>query len=94
MVGRRRWRRAASTLRSCRALPKGSEAVGSLRDEIADRFGLPRATVVAAGGGDAAVGAIGIGAVRPGAAFVSLGTAAQLIVASDAYRAGARAPRP
>ena len=68
-------------------LAEGSDAVGFLRDEIADRFGLPRHVVVAAGGGDAAVGAVGIGAVRPGAAFVSLGTAAQLIVASDAYRA-------
>jgi xylulokinase len=68
-------------------LAEGSDAVGFLRDEIAGRFGLPRHIVVAAGGGDAAVGALGIGAVRPGAAFVSLGTAAQLIVASDAYRA-------
>jgi len=68
-------------------LAEGSDAVGFLRDEIAERFGLPRHVVAAAGGGDAAVGAVGIGAVRPGAAFVSLGTAAQLIVASDAYRA-------
>ena len=43
--------------------------------------------VVAAGGGDAAVGAIGIGATRPGDAFISLGTASQMIVVSDAYRA-------
>lgn len=68
-------------------LVEGSDAIGLLRDEIADRFGLARRTIVAAGGGDAAVGAIGIGAVRAGAAFVSLGTAAQLILASDAYRA-------
>ena len=68
-------------------LAEGSDAMGLLRAEIADRFGLPRGTIVAAGGGDAAVGAIGIGAVRPGDAFVSLGTATQLILASDAYRA-------
>ena len=42
--------------------------------------------MVAAGGGDAAVGAVGLGAIRPGDAFISLGTAMQLIVASDRYR--------
>ncbi len=89
---RRRWSPealAASGVDAALAprLAEGSDAVGFLRDEIAGRFGLPRRVVIAAGGGDAAVGAVGIGAVRPGAAFVSLGTAAQLIVASDAYRA-------
>ena len=43
--------------------------------------------VVAAGGGDAAVGAVGLGATRPGDAFISLGTASQMIVVSDVYRA-------
>ncbi|WP_158813568.1 xylulokinase [Methylocapsa sp. S129] len=66
-------------------LVEGSQAAGLLRDEIADRFGMPRRIIVAAGGGDAAVGALGIGAVRPGASFVSLGTSVQLIVASDRY---------
>ena len=87
----RAWSRAALTASGVDAavaprLAEGSDAVGLLRDAVADRFGLPRGVVVAAGGGDAAVGAVGIGAVRPGAAFVSLGTAAQLIVATDAYR--------
>jgi xylulokinase len=72
------------------ALPRlveGSEPAGALRDEIADRFGFPRGIVVAAGGGDAAVGAVGIGAIASGQAFISLGTSVQLIVASDRYRA-------
>jgi xylulokinase len=88
---RRQWSREA--LDACGidaalmpSLAEGSEGAGLLRDEIADRFGMPRRVVVAAGGGDAAVGAIGIGAVASGAAFVSLGTSTQLIVASDAYR--------
>ena len=87
---RRQW--SAEALAACGVdialaprLVEGSQAAGFLRDEIADRFGLPRRVVVAAGGGDAAVGALGIGAVRPGAAFISLGTAVQLIVASDSY---------
>ncbi len=68
-------------------LVEGSQPVGRLARAVADELGLPRQAIVAAGGGDAAVGAIGIGAVRPGDAFVSLGTATQLIVASDRYRA-------
>ena len=66
-------------------LVEGSEPGGALRDMVADRFGLPRGTIVAGGGGDAAVGAVGLGIVRPGDAFISLGTSAQLIVASDRY---------
>jgi xylulokinase len=70
-------------------LVEGSATVGELRAEIADRFDLNRGAIVAAGGGDAAVGAVGLGAVKSGAAFISLGTATQLIVAEDRYR-----PRP
>ena len=54
---------------------------------IARELGLPRNTIVGAGGGDAALGAIGLGAIRAGEAFISLGTACQLILASDVYRA-------
>jgi xylulokinase len=68
-------------------LVEGSQAVSRLRPRVADELGLPREIVVAAGGGDAAVGAIGLGAIRPGDAFISLGTATQLITASDVYRA-------
>jgi len=69
------------------ALSEGSEPVGRLAPGVADELALPRDVIVAAGGGDAAAGAIGLGAIRPGDAFISLGTAAQLIVASDRYRA-------
>ncbi len=58
--------------------------VGEVRHAAADEFGLPRALVVA-GGGDAAVGALGLGAIAPGQAFISLGTATQLIVTTDRY---------
>ena len=67
-------------------LVEGSDAVAPLKPDVADALGLPREAVVAAGGGDAAVGAVGLGAIRPGDAFISLGTATQLIVASDHYR--------
>jgi xylulokinase len=68
-------------------LAEGSEPVGRLAASAAEEFGLPRNMLVAAGGGDAAVGAVGLGAIRPGDAFISLGTSTQLIVASDRYRA-------
>ena len=69
-------------------LVEGSDAVAPLRLDVADELGLPRGATVAAGGGDAAVGAVGLGAINPGDAFISLGTATQLIVASDHYRGG------
>jgi xylulokinase len=68
-------------------LAEGSQRVAGLLPHVAAQLGLPRDVVVAAGGGDAAVGAVGLGAIRPGDAFISLGTASQLIVASDVYRA-------
>jgi xylulokinase len=68
-------------------LLEGSAAAGRLRREVAESVGLPRDTVVAAGGGDAAVGAVALGAVRPGDAFISLGTACQWILAADSYEA-------
>ena len=58
-----------------------------LMPATAEALGLSPRIVVAAGGGDAAVGALGVGATRPGDAFISLGTASQMIVVSDVYRA-------
>jgi xylulokinase len=64
---------------------EGSAPAGRIRPEAADALGLPRGVLLAAGGGDAAVGAVGLGAIAPGEAFISLGTATQLIVATDKY---------
>ena len=68
-------------------LIEGSAPAGRIRPEAADELGLPRGVVLAAGGGDAAAGAIGLGAIAPGEAFISLGTATQLIVATGRYLA-------
>jgi xylulokinase len=67
-------------------LVEGSEPSGTLRDELAARWGLPRGVVVAGGGGDNAASAVGVGVVSAGQAFVSLGTSGVLFAASDAYR--------
>ncbi|MEM7709984.1 MAG: xylulokinase [Pseudomonadota bacterium] len=66
-------------------LVEGSEVSAALRDDIADRLGLPRGTPVAGGAGDNAAAAMGTGAVAPGQGFVSLGTSGVLFVSSDTY---------
>jgi xylulokinase len=67
-------------------LVEGSAVSGTLRDGLADRFGLPRGTPVAGGGGDNAATGVGMGAVVAGRGFVSLGTSGVLFAANDGYR--------
>ncbi|MGJ8623397.1 MAG: xylulokinase [Yoonia sp.] len=67
-------------------LVEGSEVSGQVRDELANRWGLPKGVVVAGGGGDNAASAVGVGVVQAGDAFVSLGTSGVLFAASDAYQ--------
>jgi xylulokinase len=62
------------------SLVEGSQASGTLRPEIAQQWGLRSDVVVAGGGGDAATGAVGLGAIEDGSAFISLGTSGQLFV--------------
>jgi xylulokinase len=69
-----------------RALPEllGSEQiVGTLRQDVAREFGLPVDCVVATGGGDNMMGAIGTGNVREGMVTLSLGTSATVYSYSD-----------
>ena len=66
-------------------LAEGLDAVGEISAGAAAKFGLRSGAVVAAGAGDAAAGGVGLGAIAPGEAFISLGTAAQLVVAGDRY---------
>lgn len=62
------------------------ERRGTIRPELARALGLPEGIAVAAGGGDTPAGGLGIGVVDDGAAYVSLGTSAQIFVAGSAYR--------
>ncbi|CZF82785.1 Xylulose kinase [Grimontia celer] len=66
-------------------LIEGNEISGTLTVETAVEFGLSIETPVCGGGGDAAVGGIGIGAINEGDAFVSLGTSGQIFVAKERY---------
>ena len=67
-------------------LVEGSAVSGHLRDDLARRWGLRTGVVVAGGAGDNAAAAVGMGVVKPGQAFVSLGTSGVLFAASAAYQ--------
>jgi xylulokinase len=66
-------------------LVEGTERAGSLRSELASRWGMNAGVVVAGGAGDNAASACGMGTVRPGHAFVSLGTSGVLFAANGSY---------
>ena len=67
-------------------LVEGSHVSGLLRQELVRRWKLPATVVVAGGGGDNAASAVGIGAVKPGDGFLSLGTSGVLFVCNDRFR--------
>ena len=67
-------------------LVEGSAVSGHVRDGLAARWGLPKGVVVAGGGGDNAASGVGVGTVRAGEAFVSLGTSGVLFAANDGYQ--------
>lgn len=66
-------------------LVEGSATSGQLRSALAERWGMEEIPV-AGGGGDNAASAVGVGVVKPGEAFVSLGTSGVLFAASSAYQ--------
>jgi xylulokinase len=89
-VGRRAWSDAmlAATDLSRAHMPQlveGSSPSGTLTGEASAALGVPR-VVVAGGGGDNAASAVGLGVVRPGQAFLSLGTSGVLFVVTDRFR--------
>jgi xylulokinase len=89
-VGARRWSQpmlAATSLSESQmaSLAEGTKIAGRLRADIAAEWGLPQGIPVAAGGSDNAAGAVGIGCITPGKAFVSLGTSGVIFVADPAF---------
>jgi xylulokinase len=78
-VARRDWsdRALAATFLSREAMPRlveGNAPAGQLRAGLAARWGMRSPVVIAGGAGDNAAGAVGLGAIHPGDAFISLGT--------------------
>ena len=68
-------------------LVESADVAGRLRDALARRWRLPHGTPVVGGGGDNMCAGIGVGAVEPGAAYVSLGTSGVYFVANDSFLA-------
>ncbi|GGE18915.1 xylulokinase [Primorskyibacter flagellatus] len=66
-------------------LVEGSESAGLLRKSLLEKWGLTGPVTVAGGAGDNAAAACGIGALRDGEGFVSLGTSGVLLAARDGY---------
>ncbi|WP_435230030.1 xylulokinase [Pseudopelagicola sp. nBUS_20] len=73
---------------SLHQMPKlfeGSSPIGTLQPEAAKALGLSPKVVVAAGAGDNAAAACGIGALSNGDGFVSLGSSGVLLTGRDSY---------
>ncbi|QCB45983.1 xylulokinase [Hydrogenophaga sp. PAMC20947] len=66
-------------------LVEGSEVSARVKSDLCTRWGLPRGVPVAGGAGDNAASAVGMGLVRPGQGFVSLGTSGVVFVSSAAF---------
>jgi xylulokinase len=68
-------------------LVEGCAPAGQLRSELALRWGMTKRPMIAGGAGDNPAGAIGIGAIRPGTGFISLGTSGALLTPTDVIAA-------
>lgn len=64
-------------------LVEGSAVSATLKADLASEWGLSAAVCVAGGAGDNAASAVGVGAVNPGDAFISLGTSGVIFVVND-----------
>ena len=67
------------------SLVEGTDEAGVLRAELASEWGISGRAVVAGGAGDNAASACGMGTVKEGHAFVSLGTSGVLFAANASY---------
>lgn len=93
-VGRRDWSDTVlqATGLSRAHMPRlvdGSAVSAFVKPELCQRWGLPAHVPVAGGAGDNAASAVGMGLVRPGEGFVSLGTSGVVFVSGAAF-----APNP
>jgi xylulokinase len=89
-VGARRW--SGEMLAACGLgighmprLVEGNAVSGALLASVAKSWGLPAGIPIAGGGGDNAASAVGVGAVRAGQGFISLGTSGVVFQVSDAF---------
>ncbi|MGJ5176227.1 xylulokinase [Bradyrhizobium oligotrophicum] len=89
-VGARRWSEAlldatGLNIGHMPRLVEGSEPSAVLSRDLAQRWGMSGEVVIAGGAGDNAASAIGLGAITPGDAFLSLGTSGVLFRVTDRF---------
>ncbi|WFU80901.1 xylulokinase [Bradyrhizobium sp. CIAT3101] len=89
-VGRRDWsaellHATGLDLQHMPRLVEGSAVSAVLAGEFAQRWGMANDVVVAGGAGDNAASAIGLGAIAPGDAFLSLGTSGVVFRVTDRF---------
>jgi xylulokinase len=89
-VGLRRWsplllHATGLDLHHMPRLVEGSDVSATLAPDYAQRWGMTRDVVVAGGAGDNAASAIGLGAIAPGDAFLSLGTSGVVFRVTDRF---------
>jgi xylulokinase len=66
-------------------LVEGSAPSAGLRHDLAVRWGLKAGIPIAGGGGDNAASAVGMGVVKPGHGFLSLGTSGVIFLCNEAF---------
>lgn len=66
---------------------ESTEVIGVIDKKIAKKFGLKEDVKIVMGGGDQAVGAVGVGAIKEGIVSVALGTSGVVFSSTDEYRA-------
>jgi len=89
-VGQRRWsavllRATGLDLHHMPRLVEGCEISAHLAPEFARRWGMAKHIAVAGGAGDCAASAIGLGAIAPDDAFLSLGTSGVVFRVTDRF---------
>jgi xylulokinase len=89
-VGQRAWSEAVleATRLGVQHMPRlveGDQPSATLSPDLAQRWGMSPSVVVAGGAGDNAASAIGLGAIAPGDAFLSLGTSGVLFRVTDTF---------
>ena len=62
------------------------EAIGKILPEIAEKTGISKDCVIAAGAGDNAAAAVGMGIIGNGGCNISLGTSGTIFIASDSFK--------
>lgn len=90
-IQKRQWSDAAldATGLSHSAMPRlceGTDPAGILSRDLTTRWGMHHRPIIAGSAGDNAASAVGLGAVQPGNAFLSLGTSGVLWCTTDRFR--------